>query len=50
MFGNNEELLENMWEALQNFKEGIAFYPMDNGVINFIKRVAISKGGQNYDT
>ncbi|OAK69031.1 MerR family transcriptional regulator [Lederbergia galactosidilytica] len=50
MFGNNEELLENMWEALQNFKEGIAFYPMDNDVINFIKRVATSKGGQNYDT
>ncbi|WP_246001245.1 MerR family transcriptional regulator [Oceanobacillus piezotolerans] len=44
MFGQDEELLGNMWEALQDLKEGIAFYPMDKDVIDFIKRVAIAKG------
>ena len=43
MFNNDEKLLGNMWEALQNLKEGIAFYPMDKDVIDFIKRVAIAK-------
>ncbi|GIO24035.1 MerR family transcriptional regulator [Oceanobacillus sp. J11TS1] len=48
MFNNDEELLGNMWEALQNLKEGIAFYPMDKDVINFIKSVAIAKEEQNH--
>ncbi|MFD1735022.1 MerR family transcriptional regulator [Bacillus salitolerans] len=43
MFGNDEELLGNMWEALQNLKDGIAFYPMDKDVIHFIERVFIAK-------
>lgn len=43
MFGNDEELLGDMWEALQNLKEGIAFYPMDKDVIHFIERVYLKK-------
>lgn len=43
MFGNDEELLEDMREALQNLKEGIAFYPMDKDVIDFLERVFIAK-------
>lgn len=38
MFGNDEELLGSMWEALQNLQDGIAFYPMDKEVIDFIKQ------------
>ncbi|GAB2574160.1 MerR family transcriptional regulator [Gracilibacillus alcaliphilus] len=44
MFGGDEELLGDLWQALQNLKEGIAFYPMDKNVINFIERVFIAKG------
>ncbi|WP_054859995.1 MerR family transcriptional regulator [Gracilibacillus sp. JCM 18860] len=43
MYGNDEELLGDMWEALQNLKEGIAFYPMNKDVIQFIERVFIVK-------
>ncbi|WP_249869565.1 MerR family transcriptional regulator [Oceanobacillus saliphilus] len=50
MFGNDEELLGNMWEALQNLQEGIAFYPMNKDVIDFIKCVALAKGGQTHDS
>jgi DNA-binding transcriptional MerR regulator len=50
MFGQDEELLGSMWEALQNLQEGIAFYPMDKNVIDFIKRVAIAKEGQHNDS
>ncbi|WP_164670465.1 MerR family transcriptional regulator [Virgibacillus doumboii] len=45
MFGNDEELMGNMWEALQNLKEGIAFYPMNKDVIHFIERVYMAKEG-----
>ncbi|WP_067726877.1 MerR family transcriptional regulator [Oceanobacillus damuensis] len=48
MFGQDEELLVNMWEALQNLQEGIAFYPMNKDVIDFIKRVAIAKEGETH--
>lgn len=50
MFAQDEELLGDLWEALQNLQEGIAFYPMDKDVIDFIKRVAIAKGGQMHDS
>ncbi|RDW15829.1 MerR family transcriptional regulator [Oceanobacillus arenosus] len=43
MFGNDEALLEDMREALQNLKEGVAFYPMDKDVIDFLERVFIAK-------
>lgn len=43
MFGNDEELLGNMWEALKNLKEGVAFHPMDKDVINFIERTLTIK-------
>ncbi|TFJ92003.1 MerR family transcriptional regulator [Lentibacillus salicampi] len=43
MFEQDEELLSDMWEALQNLKEGIAFYPMDQDVINFIERALTIK-------
>ncbi|MFD1362862.1 MerR family transcriptional regulator [Lentibacillus salinarum] len=43
MFGNDEELLGDMWEVLQNLKEGIAFYPMDKDVIHFIERALTIK-------
>ncbi|MUK88246.1 MerR family transcriptional regulator [Ornithinibacillus sp. L9] len=43
MFGNDEELLGDMWNALQNLKEGIVFYPMDKDVIHFIERVFLTK-------
>ncbi|MFD2046582.1 MerR family transcriptional regulator [Ornithinibacillus salinisoli] len=43
MFGDDEELLGDMWEALQNLKDGIAFYPMDKDVIHFIERVFMAK-------
>lgn len=49
MFGNDEQLLGNMWEALQDFKEGITFYPMDQSVIDFIKRVAMAQEGHSND-
>lgn len=49
MFGNDEQLLGDMWEALQDFKEGIAFYPMNEDVIHFIKRVAMAQKGQHHD-
>ena len=49
MFGHDEQLLGDMWEALQNFKEGIAFYPMNEDVIHFIKRVARAQKGQQHD-
>lgn len=32
-----------MWEALQNLKEGIVFYPMNKKVIQFIESVFIAK-------
>ena len=50
MFGQDEELLGSMWEALQNLQDGIAFYPMDKDVIDFIKRVAIAKGESTNDS
>lgn len=43
MFGNDEELLGNLWEALKDLKEGIAFHPMDKDVINFIERTLTIK-------
>lgn len=43
IFGNDEELLQSMWESLQNLKEGIAFYPMDKDVIDFLERAATVK-------
>ncbi|GEL76364.1 MerR family transcriptional regulator [Tenuibacillus multivorans] len=43
IFGNDEELLGDMWDALQNLKEGIVFYPMDKDVIEFIERVYMAK-------
>ncbi|MFA1819955.1 MerR family transcriptional regulator [Virgibacillus oceani] len=46
MFGNDEELMGSIWEALQNFKEGIAFYPMNKEVIEFIKKVYMAWEGQ----
>jgi DNA-binding transcriptional MerR regulator len=39
MFGNDEELLGDLWESLQNLEEGIVFYPMDKEVIGFLQRV-----------
>ncbi|QKY69387.1 MerR family transcriptional regulator [Lentibacillus sp. CBA3610] len=45
MFGNDKELMGNVWEALQNLKEGIAFYPMNKDVIDFIERVYMTKEG-----
>ena len=45
MYGNDEELLGDLWEALRNLKEGIVFYPMNKEVITFIESVYISKGG-----
>ena len=39
MYGNDEELLGDLWEALQNLKEGIVFYPMNKEVIQFIESV-----------
>jgi DNA-binding transcriptional MerR regulator len=46
MYGKDEELLEDMWEALRNLKEGIAFYPMNKEVIQFIENVLIAKEEQ----
>ncbi|MCK0473899.1 MerR family transcriptional regulator [Halalkalibacter sp. APA_J-10(15)] len=43
MYGNDEKLLGDMWGALQNLKEGIAFYPMNKDVIQFIESVFIAK-------
>lgn len=43
MYGNDKKLLGDMWEALQNLKEGIAFYPMNKEVIQFIESVFIAK-------
>src|SRR5690606_14533227 len=40
MFGGDKTLLRNLWESLQNLKEGIVFYPMDKEIINFIEKVA----------
>lgn len=45
MFGHDEALMGNMWEALQNLKEGIAFYPMNKDVIDFIEKVYIAREG-----
>lgn len=45
MFENDEELLLDIWDALQNLKEGIAFYPMNKDVIQFIESVFIAKEG-----
>ncbi|WP_368652603.1 MerR family transcriptional regulator [Ornithinibacillus sp. 4-3] len=50
MFGNDEELLENMGEALRNFKEGIAFYPINKEVIHFIESVYMAKGDWRNDS
>ncbi|MCG7345845.1 MerR family transcriptional regulator [Sporosarcina sp. ACRSL] len=38
MFGNDEKLIGQLWESLQNLKEGIVFYPLDKDVISFIER------------
>src|SRR5699024_2705291 len=43
MFENDEELMDHMLDALQNFKEGIAFYPMNKEVIQFIESVLTAK-------
>jgi DNA-binding transcriptional MerR regulator len=40
IFGNDEELLDDLWESLQDLQEGIAFYPMDKEVIGFLQRVS----------
>jgi uncharacterized protein (DUF608 family) len=50
MFGKDESFLQKMWEAIHDHKDGIAFYPMDKDVVNFIDRaVAImyERQGQN---
>lgn len=44
MYGNDEELLGDLWEALQNLKEGIVFYPMNKEVIQFIESVYKANG------
>jgi DNA-binding transcriptional MerR regulator len=46
LYGNDEELMGNMWEALQNLKEGIAFYPMNKDVIAFVEKVYIAWEGK----
>ncbi|WP_010096631.1 MerR family transcriptional regulator [Ornithinibacillus scapharcae] len=46
MFGNDEDLLSDMWESLKNLKDGIAFYPMDKHVIGFLERVNMARGDQ----
>jgi len=38
MYGRDEELLDRMWQSLMDNKESIAYYPMDQEVINFIER------------
>ena len=44
MYGNDEELLGDLWEALRNLKEGIVFYPMNKEVITFIESVYKANG------
>ena len=39
MFGNDQELLDDLWDSLQDLQDGIAFYPMDKDVIGFLQRV-----------
>ncbi|GGA86729.1 MerR family transcriptional regulator [Ornithinibacillus halotolerans] len=48
MFESDDELLGDLWEALQNLEEeGIAFYPMDKEIIGFLKSVlAVHKGAK----
>ncbi|WP_102026222.1 MerR family transcriptional regulator [Salirhabdus sp. Marseille-P4669] len=46
IFGHDEELLGDMWHALKNLKEGMAFYPLDKEIIDFIERVYMAKEGQ----
>src|SRR5699024_107417 len=41
MFGTDEQLLGDMWEALQHLTDDIAFYPMDQEVVHFLKQVFI---------
>ena len=43
MFRNDEELLGDLWEAMQNLKDGIVFYPMNKEVIQFIESVYKAK-------
>lgn len=42
MFGTDEQLLGDMWEALQHLTDDIAFYPMDQEVVHFLKQVFIA--------
>lgn len=46
IFGNDEELLANMWKSMETTgntdAEGIAFYPMDEEFITFIKSVYVA--------
>lgn len=42
MFGTDEQLLGDMWEALQHLTDDIAFYPMDQKVVHFLKQVFIA--------
>ena len=44
MYGNDEELLGDLWETLRNLKEGIVFYPMNKEVITFIESVYKANG------
>ncbi|MBY7142535.1 MerR family transcriptional regulator [Virgibacillus sp. NKC19-3] len=42
MFSNDEQLLGDMWEALQHLTDDIAFYPMNQEVVHFLKQVFIA--------
>lgn len=43
--GNDEQLINKIWEAAKAHKNGIAFYPMDAEIIDFLDEVAQSMGG-----
>lgn len=38
MFGNNHVLKEKMWDVIKDQSGDIAFYPMDNDVVQFMER------------
>lgn len=41
MFGHDEQLLSKMWAAMKDQKEGMASYPMDQDVMQFIEKAMV---------
>ncbi|MBC5635321.1 MerR family transcriptional regulator [Ornithinibacillus sp. BX22] len=44
MFDHDEQLLGNLWESLKGLEEGVVFYPMDKGVVEFLQKVSKAHG------